>query len=258
MPPGVRAQGFFDRILLMPRANIGCSGFLYPHWRDSFYPRGLPQRRWLEYYSGRLSTVELNVTFYRLPEKEAFRKWHGETPAGFTFSLKGSRFITHVKRLKSPAGPVGLFMERALALEEKLAVILWQFPANFKKDASRLEEFLGALRPYGMRHAFEFRNETWIDKEIASLLKGEGQGLCMADWPPFVDDLPVTAGFVYLRRHGRGGGYDTCYSTEELRGDAARIRKYLRGRRDVFVYFNNDAFGYAPRNALELKEMLGP
>jgi uncharacterized protein YecE (DUF72 family) len=242
---------------MMPEVRIGCSGFLYSHWRENFYPRGVPQRKWLEYYAERFSTVELNVTFYRLPDKAAFRKWRGETPEGFSFSLKGSRFITHIKRLKSPAEPVKLFMERAAVLKDKLAVILWQFPANFKKDAQRLEEFLEALRPYGMRNTFEFRNETWMDKEITSLLKREGQGLCMADWPPFVNDLPVTAGFVYMRRHGHGGSYDTCYSTKELKGNALRIKKYLMRRKDVFVYFNNDAFGYAPRNALELKEMLG-
>lgn len=253
----MRTAGFFDRISLMPRLNIGCSGFLYPHWRENFYPKGLPQRRWLEYYAGKFQTVELNVTFYRLPKEEALRKWHDETPEGFSFALKGSRFITHIKRLKSPAEPVGLFMERALILREKLAVILWQFPPNFKKNTTRLEEFLGALRPYRLRHAFEFRNETWMDKDVVSLLKREGQALCMADWPPFADDLPVTAGFVYLRRHGRGGGYDSCYSREQLRRDAVRIKKYLRRKREVFIYFNNDAYGYAPRNAMELKEMLG-
>lgn len=237
-------------------AYIGCSGFSYPHWKGVFYPGGLPRKKWLDYYCKKFSTIELNVTFYRLLKKETFRKWYEATPEGFTFSLKGSRFITHVKRLREPKEPLKLFMERAVVLKEKLGVILWQFPPGFGKDTDRLGGFLEALRPYGMRNTFEFRDESWIDEETVSLLRKEGCALCMADWPLFLDDLPLTAGFAYIRRHGRGGGYDSCYSAEELKKDARRIRKYLKQGKDVFVYFNNDAFGYAPRNSLELKGIL--
>jgi uncharacterized protein YecE (DUF72 family) len=240
----------------MPRKHIGCSGFLYDHWRGSFYPEGLAKSRWFGYYTEKFSTVELNVTFYRLPRKETFVKWREETPGGFTFALKGSRFITHVKRLKDPGQPVRTFMGLALLLKEKLGVVLWQLPPNFGKDTERLAGFLEALRPYGVRNAFEFRNETWVDREVAALIRREGHALCMADWPPFVDDLPVTGDFVYMRRHGRGGSYDTCYTEGELRHDAERVRRYLGMKKDVFVYFNNDAHGYAPRNVLELREML--
>lgn len=240
----------------MPEVHIGTSGFSYDHWRGAFYPEGLAKNKWFGYYCDRFSTVELNVTFYRLPKDEAFKKWRSETPDDFRFALKGSRFITHIKRLKDPADPLKTFMARARLLKEKLAVILWQLPPNFTRDTDRLKVFLKALRKYRRRNVFEFRNESWIDGKVVSLLKDEGAGICMADWPPFIDELPATADFVYIRRHGQGGSYATCYTTEELKKDAQRIRDHLRKKRDTFIYFNNDAMGYAARNALELKRML--
>jgi uncharacterized protein YecE (DUF72 family) len=240
----------------MPKANIGCSGFSYSHWRGNFYPEGLPQRLWFQHYSERFSTVELNVTFYRLPEEKTFRKWYEETPEDFTFALKGSKLITHIKRLRSPEELLNTFMQRASLLKEKLGVILWQFPPKFGKNITLLEEFINALKPYGVKNTFEFRDESWIDKDIISLLETQGQSLCMADWPPYIDDLPVTGDFVYIRRHGRRGRYNSCYTEEELKNDAKRIRKYLKQNKDVFIYFNNDAYGYAPKNALELKKIL--
>lgn len=236
--------------------NIGCSGFLYDHWKGVFYPEAYHKKRWFEYYCTKFSTVELNLTFYRLPDKETFTKWYKETPPGFVISLKGSRFITHIKKLKASAEPVDVFFSRALALKEKLGVILWQLPPGLKVDTVRLAEFLELLRPYHARNAFEFREETWISKKVISLLERENVGLCMADWPDFLNDLPVTSNFVYIRRHGKGGSYGTCYSPEELKADAARIRKYLKQRKKVYLYFNNDALGYAPRNALDLIAML--
>lgn len=240
----------------MPHVKVGCSGFLYDHWKGKFYPEELPRRRWLEYYCAKLLTVELNVTFYRLPEKETFSKWYRETPERFTFSLKGSRFVTHVKKLKYPVEPMDAFFTRADVLKEKLGVVLWQLPPNFKADIERLREFLEALRPHKVRNTFEFRDSSWINKKVISLLEKENASLCMADWPEFLNDLPITADFVYMRRHGAGGGYASCYSTEQLKADAKRIKRYMRQGMDVFIYFNNDAFGYAPRNAMELTEIL--
>lgn len=240
----------------MPSLNIGCSGFFYDHWKGVFYPENLSKKRWFEYYCTKFPTIELNVTFYRLPDKETFTKWYKETPPGFVISLKGSRFITHIKKLKASAEPVDVFFSRALALKEKLGVILWQLPPGLKADPVRLSEFIGLLKPYRARNAFEFREGTWISKKVISLLEKENIGLCMADWPDFLHDLPVTSNFVYIRRHGKGGGYDTFYKTEELKADAVRIRKYLKQRKDIYLYFNNDALGYAPQNALELTRML--
>lgn len=240
----------------MPALNIGCSGFLYDHWKGVFYPEDLPKRRWFEYYCTKFSTVELNVTFYRLPDKETFTKWYKETPPGFVFSLKGSKFITHIKKLKAAAEPVDVFFSRALALKEKLGGVLWQLPPGLKADPGRLAEFLELLNPYGVRNAFEFREGTWVSKKVLTLLEKKNACLCMADWPEFLDDLPLTADFTYVRRHGKEGSYATCYGTEELKADATRIRRYLRQRKDVFIYFNNDALGYAPKNASELITML--
>lgn len=240
----------------MPEACVGTSGFSYQHWRGAFYPEGLSPAKWFGYYCEQFSTVELNVTFYRLPAETTLQKWHAETPEEFKFALKGSRFITHIKRLKEPAEPLETFMERAKILRKKLAVVLWQLPPNFRKDTERLKGFLKVLRPYGTRNVFEFRDETWIDEEVMELLKREKAALCMADWPPFIEELPATADFVYIRRHGKGGSYATRYTHKELEKDAKRIKKFLRQKRDVFIYFNNDAMGYAAQNALELKKIL--
>jgi len=239
----------------MPELKIGCSGFNYWQWKEKFYPSDLPQGKWLKYYSKVFSTVELNVTFYRLPLAKTFDKWHQETPRGFIFSLKGSRFITHIKKLIDPEDPLKLFFQRALRLKENLRVILWQFSPGFKKDIKRLKNFLKLLEKYPVRNAFEFRHESWITDDVINLCKEYNVCLGMADWPSFIDELPVTSDFVYIRRHGEEGSYATCYSKPALRKDAKRIKNYLKDRKDVFMYFNNDAYGYAPRNAQELMEM---
>jgi uncharacterized protein YecE (DUF72 family) len=240
----------------MPELRIGCSGFSYQHWRGIFYPGHLAQRSQLGYYSSVFSTVELNTTFYRLPQSTTLDRWYGETPPDFGYSVKGSRFITHVKKLLRAEAPIKLFLNRALRLREKLKVILWQFPPIFKVNKERLAAFIALLKKFPVRNALEFRHESWINADVMKLCRDHNMSVCMADWPMFIDDLPLTADFVYIRRHGEGGSYSTCYSTAQLNKDAARIRQYLNGRKDVFIYFNNDAYGYAPRNARELTEIL--
>lgn len=240
----------------MPKLVIGCSGFNYPHWRGAFYPERLPQRQWLAHYASVFSSVELNVTFYRLPNASTFQKWRLETPAGFVFSLKGSRFITHIKRLRDPEEPLERFFAAALELKEKLGTVLWQFPPRFRADSQRLDRFLKLLDGYPVRNTLEFREESWLGAETASLCRGHNVPLCMADWPEFLVETPLTSDFVYIRRHGSKGDYATNYNHDELAHDAERIRGYLEGGRDVFIYFNNDAMGYAPKNACELKGML--
>ncbi len=240
----------------MPEVRIGCSGFNYDDWKENFYPSGLPQRKWLNYYSSIFSTVELNVTFYRLPLPKTFDAWYAQTPPDFVFSLKGSRFITHVKRLLEPKDPLELFFERALRLREKLRVVLWQFPPSFTLHITRLEKFLTLLSRYTISNTLEFRHESWITTDVITLCKDYRTSLCMADWPAFIDDIPVTADFVYVRRHGRGGNYANDYSSADLERDARRIRAATKNGKDVFVYFNNDVHGYAPKNAQELKALL--
>jgi uncharacterized protein YecE (DUF72 family) len=241
----------------MPELLVGCSGFNYRDWKGEFYPDDLPQKKWLEYYCTVFRTVELNVTFYRLPLVKTFERWHAETPPEFAFSLKGSRFITHIKRLLDPEEPVDLFFERALRLKEKLKVVLWQFSPGFGIDLARLKRFLRLLKEYPVRNTLEFRNESWMTKETIDLCKDNKVCLCMADWPEFLDDLPVTSDFVYIRRHGEGGNYAANYSKTALKKDAARLRNYVRDGKDAFIYFNNDFHAYAPANAKELTQMLG-
>lgn len=240
----------------MPKYRIGCSGFLYDSWRGTFYPVKLPQKRWLSFYVRKFNSVELNVTFYRLLKKEAFERWHKETPPQFSFSLKGSRFITHLKKLKDVELPLLTFFNTTAPLLEKLEVVLWQLPPNFKANLKNLEDFVEAIKLYPVRHVFEFRHKTWINKRVLKLLSASNIAVCMADWPEFINELPVTADFVYIRRHGEGGGYATNYTTEQLKKDAKRIKTYLKLGKDVYIYFNNDALGYAPKNAMELKTIL--
>lgn len=240
----------------MADLRIGCSGFLYDHWRKNFYPEELPKNYWLDFYSKHFLTVELNVTFYKLPDRETFSKWYSSTPDDFIFSLKGSRFITHVKKLKDCEEPVEAFFSRATLLKEKLGVILWQFPPTVTLDFERLKTFLELLGSYEMKNTFEFRNKTWINKKVINLLKKNNVALCMADYPDFLNKLPITADFVYIRRHGKDGSYATCYSLDSLKEDAKTIKSYLKQKKDTFIYFNNDASGYAPKNAIELISLL--
>jgi len=236
----------------MSDLRIGCSGFLYDHWRGNFYPEDLSKNHWLEYYSRHFSTVELNVTFHRLPERETVAKWYLTTPKDFVFSLKGSRFVTHVKKLKDCSEPIEAFFSRASVLKEKLGVILWQFPPTFNLDIDRFKEFLETIKPYNIKYAFEFRNKTWLNKKIYSLLEKQNAALCVADYPDYLNNLPVTADFIYIRRHGKEGNYASLYSTESLKEDAKFIKASSKTKKDLFIYFNNDAFGYAPKNAEEL------
>ncbi len=240
----------------MPKCRIGCSGFLYDSWKGTFYPESLNQRKWLSYYVEHFDTVELNVTFYRLLKKEAFERWYNETPPGFSFSLKGSRFITHIKKLKDVDLPLLTFFNTTAPLLEKLDIVLWQLPPTFKMNMRNLEDFIEVIKLYPIRHVFEFRHKSWINKKVFKMLSEANIAASMADWPEFIQDLPSTANFVYIRRHGEFGSYATNYTTEQLKNDAKRIKEYLKQGKDVYIYFNNDALGYAPKNALELKTIL--
>ncbi len=240
----------------MPKYRIGCSGFLYDSWRGNFYPQSLPHKKWLPFYVEKFNTVELNVTFYRLLKKETFARWYKETPDDFTFVLKGSRFISHIKKLKDVELPLSSFFNVTTPLKEKFGVVLWKLPPNLKVNMKSLEDFIEVLKQYPVRHVFEFRHKSWLTKKVYKILSAANVAVCMADWPEHIDNLPVTADFVYLRRQGEGGSYATNYTTEQLRNDANRIKEYLKNDKDVYVFFNNDAYGYAPKNAITLSAML--
>lgn len=240
----------------MPRLFLGCSGFSYKHWRGNFYPEDVPQKEWFRHYRTVFNTVELNVTFYRTPTAETFRHWYEESEENFSFAVKGSRYITHIKRLTDVESSLSRFFGPVAELQEKLKVVLWQFPPQFRIDLPRLEIFLDQLAQYHTRHTLEFRNDSWLDDKVVELCKNRNVSLCMADHPPFLDKLPVTSDFVYIRRHGMQGSYNGFYSHEALEKDAARIRSHLDRGLDVFIYFNNDIGGAAPQNAVELTGML--
>ncbi len=241
----------------MPPVRIGCSGWNYRDWRGDFYPPKLPARRWLEVYAERFDTVEVNATFYRLPTREAVGRWAEQAPPGFVFALKGSRYVTHVKRLAGMAEGVERFYERVdpLAVAGKLGPVLWQLPATFHRDDARLEEALGALAGRG-RHAFEFRHESWFHADVLARLRAAGVALVIGDHPerPFQSYEP-TADFAFVRMHYGRRGRDGNYSRRELERWAERVRGWRRSY-EVFVYFNNDWRGFAPRNARDLRRLV--
>lgn len=234
---------------------VGTSGWVYPHWKGVLYPPELPQREWLSFYSSRFRTVEINSTFYRLPSEESFKNWSEATPSDFLFSVKASRFITHVKKLKVNSGSVEVFLERARLLGPKLGPILFQLPPDWTCDLVRFEAFLELL-PGDLTFAFEFRNESWFNEKVYSLLEKKGIALCLISLPNFLCPVKVTAPFVYIRMHGSGVVYGGLYEPEELSYWARLAKNFLKEGLDLYVYFNNDAFGFAVRNAAEFAEML--
>ncbi len=229
---------------------------MYDHWREVFYPTGLPKSKWLEFYRRSFDTVELNNPFYRLPKKETFEKWAREVPADFVYSVKASRYITHVKKLHEVDEALSRMLEHYRGLGGKLAVILFQFPASWHKNVERLAGLLDLL-PGDIRTAFEFRHESWFSVDIYDLLEKHGAALCIADSPRFPKVAKVTAPFTFVRMHGGSVLYGSEYSDEELREWARRIEGFLNHDVDTFVYFNNDAQGYAVANARRLKSLLG-
>jgi uncharacterized protein YecE (DUF72 family) len=240
----------------MRQVRVGCSGWQYDSWRGVLYPDGLAKGRWLERYSQVFDTVEVNSTFYRLASAEAVARWVEQTPAEFVFAAKASRYMTHIRRLLNLADGIGRYYEGIEPLVEssKLGPIVWQFPANFKRDDDRLGRALPLLPPG--RHCFEFRHESWFTEAVYKQLRAHDAALVIADhprWPFQAHEL--TADWTLVRLHhghrGRGGNY----SKTELGAWARRIAEWRR-RADVFVYFNNDWEGYAVRNALALRRLL--
>jgi uncharacterized protein YecE (DUF72 family) len=267
-------------------ARIGISGWRYPPWRGVFYPPGLPQRLELEYASRRLSTVEINGSFYSLQRPESYRSWYAATPPGFVFAVKGGRFITHMLKLRGvETAMANFYASGVLALGDKLGPFLWQLPPDLRFDAERLDAFLGLLprttsaaaalarghdqrldgrawtvtdadRP--LRHALEVRHPSFVTREFVDLLRRHDVALVVADtagkWP-FMED--VTSDHVYVRLHGAEELYVSGYDDVALDAWEARIRRWTADGRDVHVYFDNDVKVHAPFDAQRLAERLG-
>jgi uncharacterized protein YecE (DUF72 family) len=236
--------------------RIGTSGWHYPHWRGPFYPEKLAASKMLEFYARHFDTVELNNSFYQLPRETALASWRDTTPKDFRFAAKGSRYLTHMKKLKDPAAGIEKFFERIDRLEEKLGPIVFQLPPNWEVDPQRLEGFLEALPPR-RRYAFELRNPTWHTREIYRLLRRHRAAFCIFEIAGFRSGLEITANFTYVRLHGPAGAYQGSYRPGTLRAWADRVRAWQRDLRAAYIYFDNDEAGYAARNALALKRLLG-
>jgi uncharacterized protein YecE (DUF72 family) len=237
--------------------HIGCSGWVYPDWRERLYPQGLAQRRWLARYAEVFDTVEVNSTFYRLASPSAVETWVEQTPEDFTFAVKASRYLTHVKRLTGLEQGIRRFYEPLERMLDsgKLGPVLWQLPENFHRDDERLAGALEAL-PRG-RHAFEFRHESWFAPDVYAVLREHGAALVIGDHPerPF-QSHERTADWTFIRFHYGRRGRNGNYSNAELDSWARRLGQWRR-KVEIYAYFNNDWTGYAPENAQRLKASFG-
>lgn len=234
---------------------IGTSGWSYEHWSGVFYPHDLKTTDWLAFYIKHFNSVEINNTFYRLPTPRAFKGWKESAPNGFIYAVKASRFITHMKKLKDPQKPLNLFLKRASILREHLGPVLFQLPPHWRCNPERLSNFIRLL-PDKIKVAFEFREHSWFNNEVYSVLKERNIGLCIYHMPDFQSPIKVTASFAYMRFHGTGFLYGGRYTRRELLRWADIMKGFMKRGVDVYAYFNNDASGYAVINAMELKEML--
>lgn len=260
----------------MSAVFIGTSGWSYNHWRGIFYPQGLQQTAWLEFYSRHFCTVEVNSTFYHLPREETVRNWVKKTPTDFLFSVKASRFITHFKQLTDPEESLKKFWQVLHWFSPKLGPVLFQFPSKFTKNLERLEKFLDVLSqkvvPGKIRTSedhqknaypknkiltsLEFRHSSWFCSEVYALLSKYNVCLCFSDTPRYPYEEEITADFVYLRLHGHERLYVSKYTQSQLSDYARKIKKWSKKVGDVYCYFDNDAYGYAVENAKELEEMV--
>lgn len=233
--------------------RIGTSGWNYQHWKEIFYPADCAKSKWLEYYTEHFDTVELNATFYRLPQLKTFENWKTRTPDHFLWALKANKYITHIKRLKEPQEPLERFYTAASGLKEKLGPLLFQLPPSLSFDEKEFENFCQFLNP-SQRHTLEVRHPSWINDRLFVILKEHNIAFCIADTAgryPYHE--VVTSDFVYIRLHGSKKLYASEYSEKELQAWAKKIKGWGK---DTYLYFDNDFEGYAVKNAKRLKEIL--
>jgi uncharacterized protein YecE (DUF72 family) len=233
--------------------HIGTSGWHYPHWKSRFYPVGLPESKQLAYYAESFDIVELNNTFYKLPTEAAVLRWKETSPRGFHFAVKGSRFLTHMKKLKDPGAGLERFFSRIDLLGSKLGPILFQLPPRWEIDCDRLRVFLEAL-PSGNRYAFEFRDPSWHTESVYQLLAKFQAAYCIFDLGGFHSPLRLTADFTYIRLHGPGAKYEGTYEDSQLRSWAKRLREW--DLTAAYVFFDNDQAAFAIQDANRLRAFL--
>jgi uncharacterized protein YecE (DUF72 family) len=236
--------------------RIGCSGWLYRHWRELFYPPKVAQRLWFDHYAATFGTVELNTSFYHLPKPESFAKWRDQAPPGFRYAVKAPRFITHMKKLKDCAEPVEEFLRRARNLGDRIGPILYQLPPRWACNLERLDEFI-ALLPADLAHVVEFRDKSWLTAEVLALLDARGVSFCVHDMAGSATERWAAGPVAYVRFHGGAGKYWGRYPDEVLLSWADWIVAQAAAGRDVWCYFNNDIGGAAIEDALTLRSMVG-
>ncbi len=236
------------------RIYIGTSGWSYKSWEKTFYPTDVPVRRHFDFYATQFPTVEINLTFYRLPTPAVVGGWRDKAPPGFVYAVKGSRFITHMKKLANLDGALDRFYEHINPLKDQIGVVLWQLPPHLKKDIPRLEAFLERL-PRTYRYAVEFRHPSWLENDVFDLLRRYHAAQVSISSLAMPMNLEVTSDHVYIRFHGLELGAAHDYTPDELAPWAAHIRRQARAGRTVFAYFNNDANVRAPGNAKLLMQM---
>jgi len=234
---------------------IGCSGWYYNHWHSLFYPAELPKSEWLPFYAKQFNTVELNSSFYHIPSEETLKKWRESTPDNFVFSVKVSRFITHIKKLKNSELALNKFLYRASILQNKLGPLLYQLPPKMKRDDDILCEFISLL-PGCYRHVFEFRHKSWLNISVFNILRRYNIGFCICDMPDIDCPLITTSDFAYFRFHGSQKLYSSHYSNNELSQWSQKIIQLSQKVKAIYIYFNNDAEAFAINNAQTLKDYL--
>ncbi|HKJ87247.1 MAG TPA: DUF72 domain-containing protein [Gammaproteobacteria bacterium] len=239
-----------------PRIRIGTSGWQYDHWRGPFYPQDLPKKAFLEHYAEHFDTTEINSFFYGVPKAETVRRWREEVPEGFRFAVKASRYITHMKKLKDPEPSLERFWEGAEGLGSRMGPVLFQLPPNWGLNLDRLRRFLEAL-PSGVRYAFEFRDRSWFDDSVYQLLEEHNAAFCIYELGGRSTPCLATADFVYIRLHGPEEEYRGSYGDEALQLWAERLRQWREEGKGGYLFFDNDEAGFAARNALRLRELLG-
>jgi len=244
-----------DTKMSKKRIHIGTSGWHYAHWKGPFYPEDFASERFLSWYADRFSTVEVNNTFYKVPEEKTLRGWKKSVSPDFIFSVKASRYITHMKKLKDSRKPVANFLDQIQVLGDKIGPVLFQLPPNWKVNPGRLKAFLDCL-PGERRYAFEFRDPSWFDKRVYNLLERKGAAFCIYDFDRRQSPKEITSDFVYIRLHGPDGAYKGQYSTQCLDGWAGALSAWIGEVDEVFCYFDNDQEGFAAQDAMKLQKML--
>jgi uncharacterized protein YecE (DUF72 family) len=239
----------------LQKVHIGTSGWHYKHWIGPFYPENLPKKDMLKYYIKHFSTTEINNSFYKLPEQTTFQNWTEQVPENFIFSVKASRYITHMKKLNNVSEALSRFMQGIKPLENNLGPILFQLPPHWKCNIERLKFFLELL-PSGKQYTFEFRNLRWWNDTVYDLLKDSNAAFCIFDLAGVLSPIISTADFIYIRLHGPNDAYQGLYSEEALQKWADKIAKWIQQQKTVYCYFDNDQEGFAVKNALRLKQIL--